>query len=78
MDTKITKIHRGEHKRFLESMLHRLPSNYECLDSSRTWCVYWILQAAYVINLTFPAETLQYVVDFLVKYVSKYMNINEL
>ncbi|XP_073837070.1 farnesyl transferase beta subunit [Musca autumnalis] len=64
---RVSKFYREEHQRFLECMLHRLPPNYECLDSSRPWCVYWILQAAHVLNFTFSPETLEHVVQFLEK-----------
>uniref|UniRef100_A0A1I8P731 Protein farnesyltransferase subunit beta n=1 Tax=Stomoxys calcitrans TaxID=35570 RepID=A0A1I8P731_STOCA len=64
---RVTKFYREEHQRFLECMLHRLPPNYECLDSSRPWCIYWILQAAHVLNFTFAPETLEQVVAFLEK-----------
>uniref|UniRef100_A0A1B0BUH6 Protein farnesyltransferase subunit beta n=1 Tax=Glossina palpalis gambiensis TaxID=67801 RepID=A0A1B0BUH6_9MUSC len=67
LDPKIAKFHREEHQRFLESMLHRLPGNYECLDSSRPWCIYWILQAGHVLNFTFAPQTLDAVVQFLTK-----------
>ncbi|KAI8129683.1 Protein farnesyltransferase subunit beta [Lucilia cuprina] len=67
LDKHITRYYREEHQRFLESMLHRLPGNYECLDSSRPWCIYWILQAGHVLNFTFSPETLEQVVQFLVK-----------
>ncbi|KAM7359519.1 farnesyl transferase beta subunit isoform 2-T2 [Cochliomyia hominivorax] len=67
MDKHITHYYREEHQRFLENMLHHLPGNYECLDSSRPWCIYWILQASHVLNFTFSPETLEQVVQFLVK-----------
>ena len=67
LDRHLTRYYRQEHQRFLESMLHRLPSNYDCLDSSRPWCIYWILQAAHVLNFTFSPETLEQVVQFLEK-----------
>uniref|UniRef100_A0A1A9WH29 Protein farnesyltransferase subunit beta n=1 Tax=Glossina brevipalpis TaxID=37001 RepID=A0A1A9WH29_9MUSC len=67
LDPKIAKFHREEHQRFLESMLHRLPGNYECLDSSRPWCIYWILQAGHVLNFTFAPQILEHVVQFLIK-----------
>jgi len=50
-------------------MLRRLPSNYECLDSSRPWCVYWILQAAQLLSFNFDDQTLDHVVQFLGKWV---------
>lgn len=65
---RVSKLHREEHQRFLENMLHRLPCNYECLDSSRPWCIYWIMQAAHVLNFTFSPDTLERVVKFLTKY----------
>ncbi|XP_075146075.1 farnesyl transferase beta subunit [Haematobia irritans] len=64
---RVSKIYREEHQRFLECMLQRLPPNYECLDSSRPWCIYWILQAAQMLNFTFSPETLDQVVAFLEK-----------
>ena len=67
LDPKVAKFHREEHQRYLESMLRRLPTNYECLDSSRPWNVYWILQAAHSLNFTFDEVTLEHVVQFLVK-----------
>ncbi|CAD6991177.1 protein farnesyltransferase subunit beta [Ceratitis capitata] len=67
LDVKVKKIHREEHQRYLETMLRRLPSHYECLDSSRPWNVYWILQAAHLLNFTFDEETLEDVVQFLIK-----------
>ncbi|XP_053962471.1 protein farnesyltransferase subunit beta [Anastrepha ludens] len=67
LDAKVAKIHREEHQRYLESMLRRLPANYECLDSSRPWNVYWILQAAHLLNFTFDEDTLEHVVQFLTK-----------
>lgn len=67
LDPKVKKIHREDHQRYLESMLRRLPLHYECLDSSRPWNVYWILQAAHLLNFTFDDETLEHVVEFLIK-----------
>ncbi|XP_067615412.1 protein farnesyltransferase subunit beta [Eurosta solidaginis] len=67
LDPKVAKFHREEHQRYLESMLRRLPTNYECLDSSRPWNVYWILQAAHLLSFTFEEETLEHVVQFLTR-----------
>jgi protein farnesyltransferase subunit beta len=47
--------------------LRSLTVQYECLDSSRPWLVYWILNAASLLNVKFPDELLDGVVAFLVK-----------
>lgn len=62
---RLTQIFRLEHQYYLDAMLRRLPSNYECLDSSRPWCVYWILQAAQLLSFNFDDQTLDHVVQFL-------------
>ncbi|KAH8295222.1 hypothetical protein KR018_008869 [Drosophila ironensis] len=62
---RLSQFFRLEHQYYLDSMLRRLPSNYECLDSSRPWCVYWILQAAQLLGFTFDDSTLEHVVQFL-------------
>ncbi|XP_034660048.1 protein farnesyltransferase subunit beta [Drosophila subobscura] len=64
---RLTQFFRLEHQYYLDAMLRRLPSNYECLDSSRPWCVYWILQAAQLLSFNFDDETLDRVVQFLSK-----------
>lgn len=68
-DPRLTQIFRLEHQYYLDAMLRRLPSNYECLDSSRAWCVYWILQAAQLLSFNFDDQTLNHVVQFLSKCV---------
>lgn len=52
-------------------MLRSLSTNYECLDSSRPWLIYWILNAAHLLNSRFPDDLLSRVVNFLVKCRSK-------
>lgn len=52
-------------------MLRSLSTNYECLDSSRPWLIYWILNAAHLLNFRFPDDLLSRVVKFLVKCRSK-------
>lgn len=64
-------IHRLQHIKFLENMLHKLSTNYECLDSSRPWLIYWILNAAHLLNFRFPDDLLLRVVKFLIKCRSK-------
>lgn len=73
MDNKkiLPSIHRLQHIKFLETMLHKLSTNYECLDSSRPWLIYWILNAAHLLNFRFPDDLLLRVVKFLVKCRSK-------
>uniref|UniRef100_A0A2M4AQ49 Protein farnesyltransferase subunit beta n=1 Tax=Anopheles triannulatus TaxID=58253 RepID=A0A2M4AQ49_9DIPT len=67
LDPSLPKLHRTDHARYLQVSLERLSSSYECLDSSRPWMVYWILNAASVLNLRFADELLNRVVDFLIK-----------
>uniref|UniRef100_A0A182PSH7 Protein farnesyltransferase subunit beta n=1 Tax=Anopheles epiroticus TaxID=199890 RepID=A0A182PSH7_9DIPT len=67
LDASLPKLFRVDHARYLQHSLERLPSTYESLDSSRPWIVYWILNAASILNLRFSHELLDRVVDFLVK-----------
>ncbi|XP_055638155.1 protein farnesyltransferase subunit beta [Toxorhynchites rutilus septentrionalis] len=63
----LPKLYRNEHARFLMTSLERLSSGYECLDSSRPWLVYWILNAASVLGVKLADSVLCRVVDFLIK-----------
>ncbi|KAM8703485.1 hypothetical protein ACLKA7_008156 [Drosophila subpalustris] len=67
LNPRVTQLNRIEHHKYLDSMLRALPSHYQCLDSSRPWCVYWILQSAQLLSLTFDEQTLNGVVQFLTK-----------
>ncbi|EDW84306.1 uncharacterized protein Dwil_GK13218 [Drosophila willistoni] len=67
LNPRLTQLNRIEHQHYLDVMLRSLPSNYECLDSSRAWCIYWILQAAQLLSFTFDEETLDHVIQFLIK-----------
>lgn len=67
LDTSLPKLARTEHARYLETSLERLSSGYECLDSSRPWLVYWIMNAASVLGVKFNDGLLNRVVDFLIK-----------
>ncbi|XP_053681082.1 protein farnesyltransferase subunit beta [Anopheles nili] len=71
LDSTLPKLLRADHARYLQRSLENLSSSYECLDSSRPWMVYWILNAASVLNLRFPDDLLDRVVDFLVKCRNK-------
>lgn len=63
----VPTIHRIQHIKYLESALRSLSSNYECLDSSRPWLIYWILNAAHLLNFKFSEDLLNRTIDFLVK-----------
>lgn len=65
MDPNLPFFYRKEHIRFLERALRFLSTGYECLDSSRPWIVYWILQAAHCLNFKFSYEVLADVIHFL-------------
>ncbi|XP_037025631.1 protein farnesyltransferase subunit beta [Bradysia coprophila] len=67
LEPTLPQIHRNEHIRFLESGIRHLSTAYECLDSSRPWIVYWILNAAHLLNHSFSEVLLDQIVDFLVK-----------
>ncbi|XP_030376604.1 protein farnesyltransferase subunit beta [Scaptodrosophila lebanonensis] len=67
LNPRVAQLSRIEHQHYLDLMLRHLPVNYECLDSSRPWCVYWILQAAQLLSFTFDEQTLDHVVEFLTK-----------
>lgn len=69
MVSTLPRLFRTEHARYLEISLERLSTGYECLDSSRPWLVYWILNAASVLGVKFNDSLLNRVVDFLIKYV---------
>lgn len=60
-------IYRKEHIRYIEASLCNLSSSYECLDSSRPWLVYWILNAAHILNHKINDEIQNNVIDFLIK-----------
>lgn len=63
----LTEFYREEHQRYVEAYLRRLPTKYECLDSSRPWNVYWILNAAHLLSFNFSDEVLHHVIEFLEK-----------
>jgi prenyltransferase beta subunit len=65
MDPTLPYFYRKEHIRFLERSLRFLSTGYECLDSSRPWLCYWILQSAHLLNFKFSSEILADVVQFL-------------
>ncbi|CAO1321505.1 unnamed protein product [Diamesa hyperborea] len=67
MDQTLPYFYRKEHIRYLEQSLRLLSSSYECLDSSRPWMVYWILNSAHLLNFNFSKEVQADVVTFLTK-----------
>ncbi|CAD7092769.1 unnamed protein product [Hermetia illucens] len=67
LDQSLPYFYRDQHIRYLENALRYLSSSYECLDSSRPWLVYWILNPAHLLNFKFSDELLDNVVDFLEK-----------
>lgn len=67
MDPSLPKLMRTEHARHLELAIERLSTGYECLDSSRPWLVYWILNAASVLGVKFTDSLQNRIVDFLIK-----------
>lgn len=60
-------LHRIQHLKYLETALQNLTSYYECLDSSRPWMVYWILNATHLLNSRFNDDLLSRAIAFLVK-----------
>lgn len=67
MQKNLPVIHRQEHIFYLESSLRSLSTTYECLDSSRPWLVYWILNSAYLLGHVFDDDLLDNTVSFLIK-----------
>lgn len=67
MNSHTAKFYRDEHCKYLTRFIEKLPQSYECLDCSRPWNVYWILNAACCLNLTFPETIQNNIIDFLVK-----------
>ncbi|EDV93491.1 protein farnesyltransferase subunit beta [Drosophila grimshawi] len=62
-----SQLNRTQHLQYLEIMLHKLPWNYECLDSSRPWCIYWILQSSKLLGYNYDDKYLEDIVQFLIK-----------
>lgn len=67
MDPTLPYFYRKEHIRYLERCLRYLSTGYECLDASRPWLVYWIMQSAHLLNFKFSDEILEDVIHFLKK-----------
>lgn len=67
IDPELPILHRKHHTEFLKKFLAALPSTYECLDASRPWLCYWILNALWILNDMPDAVTLSNIVQFLGK-----------
>lgn len=65
IDPELPILNKHVHSRLLKSWLEGLPKNYECLDASRPWLVYWILHSLWLLNDMPDAETLSHIVQFL-------------
>ncbi|XP_049877825.1 protein farnesyltransferase subunit beta [Pectinophora gossypiella] len=65
IDPELPILNKAIHAKVLKTWLHKLPVSYECLDASRPWLVYWILNALSLLNDMPDAETLSKVVRFL-------------
>lgn len=64
-DPDLPILNRQVHTKLLHNWLVKLPKNYECLDASRPWLVYWILHSLWLLNDMPDDETLAQVVQFL-------------
>lgn len=60
-------LQRQQHIDFLEKAIGHLTPSYECLDSSRPWLVYWILNSASILNFHFKEDIQRRIVSFLGK-----------
>ncbi|XP_077297793.1 farnesyl transferase beta subunit [Arctopsyche grandis] len=67
LDPELPKIKRKVHVGYLKSSLCHIPRAYECLDASRPWMCYWILNALWLLNEMPDSNTLSHVVTFLSK-----------
>lgn len=65
LEKDMPMLHRQEHIGYLEKSIGMLTSSYECLDSSRPWLVYWIMNSASVLNFSFSEATKANIVGFL-------------
>lgn len=65
MDPTLPYFYRKEHIRYLERSLRFLSTGYECLDSSRPWMIYWILQSAHLLNFKFSNDVHTDIIKFL-------------
>lgn len=66
-DKSLPELYRHEHTVYLKNSLSNLSSAYECLDSSRPWLVYWILNAAALLHERFTPAEREAIVNFLIK-----------
>ncbi|KOB66215.1 Farnesyltransferase beta subunit [Operophtera brumata] len=67
IDPELPKLKKNLHIKLLKSWLKDLPKNYECLDASRTWLIYWILHSLWILNDMPDSETLSQCVEFIKK-----------
>ena len=57
--------HRHRHVHLLVNNLQRLSSDYTCLDASRPWLLYWMLNALRLVGHELPTELSSEIVTFL-------------
>lgn len=67
LDATLPIIYRTEHIRYIEAAIRNLSSAYQCLDSSRAWLVYWILNSAQLLGHRLNDELLDHIVNFLIQ-----------
>lgn len=65
IDPELPVLNKRVHSKMLKSFLNKLPRNYECLDASRPWLVYWILHALSILDDMPDVGTLSNIVQFL-------------
>lgn len=64
-ESSLPVLNRQQHTFYIETNLRRLSSAFECLDASRPWMVYWLLNAASLMNLQLEPSLYHDIVDFL-------------
>lgn len=58
-------LDREKHAKFLRRGIRHLSSNYECLDSSQTWLLYWMLHSMELLGICIPDDIAKDVVKHL-------------
>lgn len=67
LDPSLPLLHRREHAFYIETNLRHLSTSFECLDASRPWLVYWLLNAATLLNIKLQDQLYSDIVDFLAR-----------
>lgn len=67
------KLLKAKHANYLKSFLEQLPGGFVTLDASRSWIIYWITHALYLLNEEdqVTAQLHDRIIDTLMKFQNK-------